>query len=136
MRGLIWAGGAAVMTLGLVACTAEPEVARQEYASYFREYCAVCHGSGGRGDGPAAAGMSPKPADLTQLSARNGGVFPIVAVMNQIDGYRSGPRAMPEFGAFLVNDKSVMVETAPGEFTPAPERLAGMAEYIRSLQTP
>ena len=35
MRGLIWAGGAAVVTLGLVACTAEPEVAKQEYAAYF-----------------------------------------------------------------------------------------------------
>ena len=105
-------------------------------AEDFANYCASCHGAGGKGDGPAAADLEKKPADLTQLSARNGGVFPIVAVMNQIDGYRSGPRAMPEFGAFLVNDKSVMVETGPGEFTPAPERLAGMAEYIRSLQTP
>ncbi len=136
MQRLIWTGGAVVMTLGLVACTAEPEVARREYANTFKEYCAVCHGSGGRGDGPAAAGMSPRPTDLTRLSANNGGTFPIVAVMNQIDGYRSGPRAMPEFGAYLVNDRSVMVETAPGEFTPAPERLAGMADYIRSLQTP
>ncbi|MBL9059404.1 MAG: c-type cytochrome [Mangrovicoccus sp.] len=136
MRGLFWTGGAVLMTLGLLSCTAEPEVARREYATYFKEYCAACHGSGGRGNGPAAAGMTPRPTDLTRLSANNGGVFPIVAVMNQIDGYRSGPRAMPEFGAFLVNDRSVMVETAPGEFTPAPERLAGMADYIRTLQTP
>ncbi|OGG45962.1 MAG: hypothetical protein A3F84_11625 [Candidatus Handelsmanbacteria bacterium RIFCSPLOWO2_12_FULL_64_10] len=30
---------------------------------YF-EQCAVCHGDGGRGDGPGAAGLNPKPADL------------------------------------------------------------------------
>ena len=79
--------------------------------------------------------MTP-PADLTQISARNGGTFPIEKVMSQIDGYRSGPRAMPEFGSYLVDDRTVMVETEPGVFTPAPERLAGMAQYLESLQRP
>jgi mono/diheme cytochrome c family protein len=27
--------------------------------------CAACHGTGGKGDGPAAAGLNPKPADLS-----------------------------------------------------------------------
>ena len=31
----------------------------------FAESCAACHGSTGRGDGPAAAGLLPRPADLT-----------------------------------------------------------------------
>ncbi len=31
----------------------------------FQTNCAACHGQGGRGDGPAAAGLNPKPADLT-----------------------------------------------------------------------
>ncbi|PON19491.1 hypothetical protein C2W62_02445 [Candidatus Entotheonella serta] len=31
----------------------------------FRTHCSVCHGQTGRGDGPAAAGLNPKPADLT-----------------------------------------------------------------------
>jgi len=31
----------------------------------FRTHCSVCHGQAGRGDGPAAAGLNPKPADLT-----------------------------------------------------------------------
>jgi putative copper resistance protein D len=34
-------------------------------AALYREHCAACHGSGGRGDGPAAAGLHPTPADLT-----------------------------------------------------------------------
>jgi putative copper resistance protein D len=31
----------------------------------YRAHCAVCHGVGGYGDGPAAAGLRPRPADLT-----------------------------------------------------------------------
>jgi mono/diheme cytochrome c family protein len=30
----------------------------------YESNCATCHGSGGAGDGPAAAGMSPPPANL------------------------------------------------------------------------
>lgn len=28
----------------------------------YKEYCAQCHGASGKGDGPAASGLSPKPA--------------------------------------------------------------------------
>jgi copper resistance protein D len=31
----------------------------------YHEHCAVCHGEEGYGDGPAAAGLRPRPADLT-----------------------------------------------------------------------
>jgi putative copper export protein/mono/diheme cytochrome c family protein len=31
----------------------------------FQTHCAVCHGQKGRGNGPAAVGLNPKPADLT-----------------------------------------------------------------------
>ena len=31
----------------------------------FRTHCSPCHGQAGRGDGPAAANLNPKPADLT-----------------------------------------------------------------------
>jgi putative copper resistance protein D len=31
----------------------------------YGDHCAVCHGSEGYGDGPAAAGLRPPPADLT-----------------------------------------------------------------------
>ncbi|MGH2500436.1 MAG: c-type cytochrome, partial [Candidatus Limnocylindria bacterium] len=30
----------------------------------YGQHCAVCHGAGGRGDGLAAAGLEPPPADL------------------------------------------------------------------------
>jgi mono/diheme cytochrome c family protein len=31
----------------------------------FKQLCASCHGVGGKGDGPAAAGLRPRPADMT-----------------------------------------------------------------------
>jgi putative copper export protein/mono/diheme cytochrome c family protein/peroxiredoxin len=34
-------------------------------AAIYRTECAACHGIGGYGDGPAAAGLRPPPADLT-----------------------------------------------------------------------
>lgn len=34
-------------------------------ASLFRIHCTECHGPGGRGDGPASAGLLQRPADLT-----------------------------------------------------------------------
>ncbi len=30
----------------------------------YAQYCAACHGPEGEGDGPAAAGLNPKPADF------------------------------------------------------------------------
>jgi len=33
----------------------------------YREYCIQCHGSEGRGDGPGAAGLDPKPAVHAEL---------------------------------------------------------------------
>ena len=34
-------------------------------AAIYNANCATCHGEGGRGDGPAAVGLEPPPADLT-----------------------------------------------------------------------
>jgi mono/diheme cytochrome c family protein len=31
----------------------------------YDQYCWTCHGRGGRGDGPTASGLVPKPADHT-----------------------------------------------------------------------
>ncbi len=34
----------------------------------FETNCAVCHGATGRGDGPAGAGLNPKPANLRVMA--------------------------------------------------------------------
>ncbi|MBL8951822.1 MAG: cytochrome c [Myxococcaceae bacterium] len=45
-----------------------PNVSKGE--SLFSQRCAACHGAGGKGDGPAAAGLKPAPADLTSQAVR------------------------------------------------------------------
>jgi CxxC motif-containing protein (DUF1111 family) len=64
--------------------------------------CMSCHGLDGKGDGPKAQTLSAMPADLTQLKARNGGVFPSRAIYDMIDGRgvipAHGKRDMPIWG--------------------------------------
>jgi hypothetical protein len=68
----------------------------------FLSACAGCHGPDGKGGGPASAKLKVKPADLTTLAARNGGIFPVKAVYEKIDGRAksAGHRAgeMPIWG--------------------------------------
>jgi mono/diheme cytochrome c family protein len=35
----------------------------QAGAALYRQYCATCHGPGGKGDGPVAATLNPRPAN-------------------------------------------------------------------------
>ena len=129
--GLAVLAGGMAMGLGLVACAPPaPEVSGR---ALFAENCAVCHGDGGRGDGPAAAGMTPPPVDLTRLSADNDGVFPLVRVMSYVDGYTRPDDTMPEFGSLLVGP-TVMVDTDDGVLTPTPAPLVALAEYLETLQ--
>jgi len=71
----------------------------------FREYCAVCHGTEGKGNGPAADALNKRPADLTQLTRKNGGQFPELHVINFIKGQDTvaahGSRDMPIWGSIF-----------------------------------
>ena len=44
-------------------------LAAEKTAVLFQELCSVCHGVGGKGDGPSAQGLEPKPADFTNCQA-------------------------------------------------------------------
>ncbi|MDW4549812.1 cytochrome c [Defluviimonas sp. D31] len=118
----------------LLACAPEQQVSGR---ALYADYCASCHGAGGKGDGPAAKGLGKKPADLTTIAARNGGTFPKVRVMSVIDGYtRRGDRssAMPELGVALQEGPLVMVDTGEGVLTPTPVNLVALADYLERLQ--
>jgi mono/diheme cytochrome c family protein len=69
----------------------------------FRAHCAACHGPDGKGNGPAAAALKTKPADLTVLAKNNGGKFPTERVQKFISGddpslVAHGSREMPVWG--------------------------------------
>ena len=43
----------------------------QRGAKLYSQYCVSCHGSKGRGDGPAAAALNPRPSDLVTMAPRH-----------------------------------------------------------------
>ncbi len=46
--------------------------ARGEATTIFATRCTPCHGAGGRGDGPASAGLTPKPRNFTDPKWQGG----------------------------------------------------------------
>ncbi len=97
----------------------------------YTTYCAVCHGTDGKGGGPAASALKVPPADLTQLSKSHGGKFPAMKVMSAISGESGvsahGSREMPVWGSLFWN----MSHGHEGEVQ---QREANLTKYIESLQ--
>lgn len=134
MRAWMMAGMTGLGLAGLVAACA-PEVQPTGAARDYADYCASCHGPGGRGNGPAAVGMQPAPADLTMLAAANGGVFPKSRVMGQLVGYTMGRSEshMPVFDG-LREGPVVMYDDGSGQRVATPARLVALADYLQTLQ--
>lgn len=127
-----------IALFGLAACVLPGKKAEEQGtgAEDFAAYCAGCHGAGGKGDGEMAAGLAKRPADLTVLSSKNGGVFPATRVMAQIWGYtggKDGGRVMPQFAA-LLDGELVPYDGGDGIASPTPVRLVQLAEYVEGLQ--
>jgi mono/diheme cytochrome c family protein len=104
----------------------------------YMQHCVSCHGVDGKGDGPAASRLSTKPADLTKIAARRGGVWPPLEVMEILSGYarNTQPREdMPVIVGILDHDMS---EFDPGNGEPflMPTKLIEIAHYLESLQDP
>jgi len=65
----------------------------------YRAHCAVCHGPGGRGDGPAAASLVPRPADLRR-TARMADPLLFTRITDGLPG-----TAMPAFRDVLTEEE-------------------------------
>jgi mono/diheme cytochrome c family protein len=98
-------------------------------AEMFTTYCAVCHGPAGKGNGPAAAALKKQPADLTQLSKKNGGQFPAVKVSLVIKGNdvmaSHGSRDMPIWGKIFTDMEGEKVSSL---------RIHNLTDYVQTLQ--
>ncbi|MFA6157562.1 cytochrome c [Mesorhizobium sp.] len=128
--------------LTMVACAGLTlnAAAAQEMSYGQAEYlnsCAVCHGVDGTGDGPLRDLLTRRPADLTQLSKRNGGTFPYSRVFATIDGRYAVPshgnREMPVWGRLFLEDDAKAYGPSGGEVV-ATERIHNLAGYIETLQ--
>jgi mono/diheme cytochrome c family protein len=105
-------------------------------ADLYVRYCAACHGMEARGDGEMAAILTILPADLTQISTGNGGVFPVAQVAAQIDGrdpLLAHGGVMPLFGEFFEGqDTAIRSETGQPILTSRP--LADLIAFLEAIQ--
>ena len=116
------------------SASAKIDVGKRDYDSK----CAVCHGVAGKGDGPYAGLLNVKVADLTTLSQRNNGMFPVLWVQEIIDGRQSfsahGPSEMPIWGLdFLAKARESNMDPYEAEAY-VRARILALTEYIYRLQ--
>jgi mono/diheme cytochrome c family protein len=96
----------------------------------YRDYCAVCHGPDGKGNGPAAVALKTPPPDLTTIAKRHG-KFSARDVEDQITGAgrmagAHGTREMPMWGpAFRAANSNPDV---------AKLAIANLVKHVESIQ--
>lgn len=61
---LILVGGVSLV-LGTAQGWAQTKGDSNAGKAKYNQFCTTCHGAFGKGDGPAAAGLNPKPKDLS-----------------------------------------------------------------------
>ena len=97
----------AALVLALALALAPVAASAQDTAALYRAHCAVCHGADGRGDGPAAALLTPAPRDFTsgvyKFRSTPSGTLPTEAdVLRTITRGLSGT-SMPPFADLLTD---------------------------------
>lgn len=118
-------------------------VAAEKFDFGQREYesnCAVCHGMKGRGDGPYAGFVQTKRGlDLTTIQKRNAGIFPLLQVLETIDGRRElaahGTRDMPIWGRdYLARSSGDYMDVPYDAERYVNTRIVALADYLYRLQ--
>jgi mono/diheme cytochrome c family protein len=100
----------------------------------YRRFCASCHGSEGRGDGPVAPSLRVEVPDLTQTARRVPGTDVRERIVRIIDGRyiigAHGTRVMPVWGEDLTR-----LEIGNPDAERSAQIIIGrLADYVRSLQ--
>ena len=130
--------GILMLTIIMSRAVAAPATGDQLPASYvpsgktmFQLYCATCHGTDARGDGPMASVLKTPPANLATLTKRHGGKFPTAYVTEVLRGGTSshahGSSDMPTWGPiFQYFDKNSEQAVR--------KRIDNLCNYLASIQ--
>lgn len=138
-NSLLISSSTALLALTLFAGSAvaqgvKADLGKQEYNAS----CAVCHGNAGKGNGPYVELLQKKPTDLSTLTKRNGGTFPVARIYETIEGANvpsHGSREMPIWGrAYRISaaEYYIDVDYNPEVFVRA--RILALIEYLSRLQ--
>ena len=106
-------------------------------AELYARHCASCHGVSGEGNGSMAPVLLIQPSDLTTLTERHGGEFPVERVVMRIDGRDplvSHGSPMPVYGDFFEGDLAVPMKADSGQPILTSQPVAVLLEYLRGLQ--
>lgn len=132
-----WTRIAAVAALalgtGVVMAQQRVDLGKREYDNN----CAACHGSNGKGNGPYAELLKKSPPDLSTMSRRNGGVFPMARAYDVIEGagVGHGTRDMPIWGQdYNVKAAEYYMDVPYNSEAYVRTRILALVEYLSRLQ--
>jgi mono/diheme cytochrome c family protein len=98
----------------------------------FKTYCATCHGTSARGDGPLASAMTRRPPNLTEIAKRHKGAFPSELIYKVIDGRTKvsghGGPDMPVWGDAFMRTADSADEAS------VTHRIKALVDYLASIQ--
>jgi mono/diheme cytochrome c family protein len=141
-RSRLWTGSlvaAALFGVTLLATDADATNDAQAIPNHaalgsylFKTYCATCHGSSARGDGPLAPAMNRKPANLTEIARRHKGAYPADLVFKIIDGRTKVPGHggpdMPVWGDAFMRTADNVDEAS------VKHRIQALVDYLETIQ--
>jgi len=105
-------------------------------AQLYERHCATCHGIDGKGKGPMAGVLLIQPVDLTGLAAAADGVFPVLRVVQRVDGRDplvSHGSPMPVYGDFFEGNDTAM-KTASGQPLITSRAIADLVAFLKDIQ--
>lgn len=105
-----------LVPLGIAQTKGDAKAGKEKYD----KSCAGCHGTSGKGDGPAAAALNPKPKDHT-----NGKIMNAMSDKDLFDIIKGGGASVK---------KAPVMPASPKTFTD--QDIWNVVAYIRSLAKP
>lgn len=100
----------------------------------YTTYCAVCHGTTGIGDGPAAKALKTPPTDLTTLSQKNGRSFPVLHVNSVLEFGTANPAAHGTAQMPIWGDLMGTLHTGGDGDALVRLRLVNLTNYLKQIQ--
>ena len=106
-------------------------------AETFKIKCASCHGEDAKGKNAADIDLDVNPPDLSSISKRNNGQFPVSRIYAIIDGREAvqnhGTRTMPTWGSLFLSD-TIWEGCSQVDETIVRGRIMELILYLDSIQ--